>query len=104
MFNTESELLGSNPSASLSGAIMSASRLASAPVAVALQPELLHVRLGTPRQRVDRRKHFGSCLDANFDNLLERIVRPQDPRDPPVRVRVLHHFRRALEPKTPAGE
>ena len=72
MSHTESELLGSIPSASLSGAIMSASRLAGTPVAVAFEPELLHFGLGGPRQGVDRRKHFRSCLDANFDNLLER--------------------------------
>src|SRR6266568_5801165 len=104
MSNTESELLGSIPSASLSGAIMSASRLASAPVAVALKPEPLHFGFGGLRQRVDRRKHFRSCLDANFDNLLERIVRPRDPRDLPVRFRVLHHLRHALEPKALARE
>src|SRR5215469_13084095 len=104
MSNTESELLGSIPSASLSGAIMTASYLASAPVAVALNPEPLHFGRGGLRQSVDRRKHFRSCLHASFDSLLKRIVRPQDPRNLPVSFRVLHHLRHALEPKTLVGE
>src|SRR5262249_6687550 len=104
MSNTESELLGSIPSASLSGAIMTASHLASAPVAVALKPEPLHFGRGGLRQSVDRRKHFRSCLEANFDNLLKRTVRPQDPRNLPVSFCVLHYLRHALEPKTLADE
>src|SRR5215471_5577246 len=104
MSEMERELLGSIPSASLSAAIMNTSRLASAPVAVALKPESLHFGLGGLRQRVDRRIHFRSCLDANFDHLFARIVRAQDPRHPPVSFRVLHHLRGTLEFEIPAGE
>src|SRR5258708_7565239 len=81
---TERGLLGSIPRASRSAATMRCLLFADAPVAIALEPESLHLILRGLSQRVDRRKHFRRQVDTDFDDLLEGIIGPKNLCDAPV--------------------